>query len=442
MEIKKANKKKIKFKDLTLEDKILRIYNIIRKIIGIFIIGYGIYGGVMLSFVALTGIASASHQAVLAYIVQFIVMAIMIGLSSFVGLWIFGVKKKPRIISSCSIFAGIYIVVLTLLSLVFYMPVKNTSVYLNNSDTYFELSTRSKISYQKYSNEVTEEYPIVFLHGGAGAPVNGKEELVDDLVESGYIVYQYDQFGSGNSSRASNPSEYTVKRQVEDLEEIRKQIGTSKMILISHSWGGTLASNYMAKYPDNVANSIFISPARIWSGDETIKGRTTEGQKDVNSAMNKNLRYFFTKILSSVGPSTGLYYLMPEKNLDALFMNFHDSLNMKPGSGKYYNTVAANYGYWANTMISNNLDKQECPYQTLQNVTSNNLVIKGEYDYISWEATRQYRDIIPNTKMITIDGMCHSIEDENKEIISENIILFLKTGNTLKKTYVGQEFPW
>ena len=50
-----------------------------------------------------------------------------------------------------------------------------------------------------------------------------------------------------------------VQRQVEDIETIRKTIHAEKLILLSHSYGGTLAVNYMANYPDGVEKSIFQS---------------------------------------------------------------------------------------------------------------------------------------------------------------------------------------
>jgi proline iminopeptidase len=45
---------------------------------------------------------------------------------------------------------------------------------------------------------------------------------------------------------------------------MRQKIGVEKMILIGHSWGATLAVNYMAKFPTPVAKAVFHTPALIW----------------------------------------------------------------------------------------------------------------------------------------------------------------------------------
>lgn len=81
----------------------------------------------------------------------------------------------------------------------------------------------------KYGNK-SYDYPIISLHGGPGIPPNGKDLFMDELSLEGFVVYQYDQFGCGNSNRAKEAEEYSVERQVTDLEEIRKKIGTEKLI--------------------------------------------------------------------------------------------------------------------------------------------------------------------------------------------------------------------
>jgi pimeloyl-ACP methyl ester carboxylesterase len=75
----------------------------------------------------------------------------------------------------------------------------------------------------------------------------------------------FDQAGSGLSDFLPKVSDYTMGRAVADLEAIRQQLQASKMILIGHSWGSTLAASYTAKYPGRVAKVIFYSPGPIWN---------------------------------------------------------------------------------------------------------------------------------------------------------------------------------
>ena len=221
-----------------------------------------------------------------------------------------------------------------------------------------------------------------------------------------------------------------------------ERIKADKLILISHSFGGTLTSNYMAKYNDNVSQSIFIFPGNIYSGDKTITKRTNDGKKDNNQALTKNIRYFACQILTSISPSTELYYLMDEDKLDNIFIQFYDTLNMKPGSGEYYNTLGAGFGFWNNMMAAKSCSKAERPYEKLKKSTAKCLVIKREFDYLLFDVTKQYRDLIPDNRLITIDKMGHSIEKEFEAEIFDNISSFLKTGEPIKEAYAGNDSPW
>ena len=421
-------------------DKILKV---VRILAGVFVIVCGILIAFIISIFTLTGIASALHSSFFAYFMQFILIALLSGGCGILGLLIMRVKgKKKFIIPSIYTFC-IWAIIFIFLLCITKLPVDAGTAYIATYDAKWSLSTGSEIAYTKYApSTITQKYPIIILHGGPGAPVNGKDHFVDELASEGYEVYQYDQFGCGNSLRATNPSEYTLTRHIEDLEAIRKEIKAEKIILISHSFGGTLASNYMAKYNDMVNKSIFISPGDIWSNDESITKKTSAGNIDTNNALSKNFRYLMAQLLTNFGPSTGLYYLMDEEKLDNLFIKFHDDLNMRPGSDSYYNTKAAGFGFWCNVMTGKSTNEMECPYDNLKKSTAESLVIKSQYDYISFDVTKQFRDLITNSKMITIDNMGHSIEKEHESEIYENIKSFLNTGNPIKEPYTGDKSPW
>ena len=83
-----------------------------------------------------------------------------------------------------------------------------------------------------------------------------------------------------------------------------------------------------------------------------------------------------------------------------------------------------------------------CPYEGLKKSTAKCFVIKAQYDYLFFDVTKQYRDLIADSRMITIDGMGHFIEKEYESEISENIQSFLETGDTVKEPYTGFSSPW
>jgi proline iminopeptidase len=118
------------------------------------------------------------------------------------------------------------------------------------------------------SNYFTNQYgrpsaetgaPITFLHGGPGVPdMKGDARYFGRLAGEGFDVY--DQVGRGRSSRLDDPRAYTLERDVSDLEEIRATIDAEQVILIGHSYGGTLAAAYAASHPGRVAKMVLSSP--------------------------------------------------------------------------------------------------------------------------------------------------------------------------------------
>ena len=70
--------------------------------------------------------------------------------------------------------------------------------------------------------------------------------------------YYYDQLGSGNSDNPEDPSLWETERFVEEVEQVRIALGldATNFILLGHSWGGILATEYALKYQDNLKGLI------------------------------------------------------------------------------------------------------------------------------------------------------------------------------------------
>jgi proline iminopeptidase len=127
---------------------------------------------------------------------------------------------------------------------------------------FWELPTGSRIAYVRVpAVGDARETPIVFLHGGPGVQdMRGDSEYFGRLARDGFDVYVYDMVGRGRSRRLEEPRGYTLKRDVADLEAIREKIGAERIVLIGHSYGGTLASAYAASHPGRVAKMVLSSP--------------------------------------------------------------------------------------------------------------------------------------------------------------------------------------
>jgi proline iminopeptidase len=90
--------------------------------------------------------------------------------------------------------------------------------------------------------------------------MKGDSKYFGRLAKSGSDIYVYDEVGTGLSSRLEDPSRYTLTRDVADLDAVREKIGAERVVLIGHSYGGTLAAAYASSHPEHVARMVLSFP--------------------------------------------------------------------------------------------------------------------------------------------------------------------------------------
>jgi proline iminopeptidase len=104
-----------------------------------------------------------------------------------------------------------------------------------------------------------KQTPLLLLHGGPGVPsyyMNPLAKLGDERP----VVF-YDQLGCGRSDRPADSTLWTIDHFVNELAEVRKQLGLAKVHLLGHSWGTILAAEYLRTHPSGVESVILASPA-------------------------------------------------------------------------------------------------------------------------------------------------------------------------------------
>ena len=99
---------------------------------------------------------------------------------------------------------------------------------------------------------------VLLLHGGPGATHEYFEAADSYFPNAEVEYYYYDQLGSGNSDNPEDPSLWETERFVEEVEQVRIALGldATNFILLGHSWGGILATEYALKYQDNLKGLI------------------------------------------------------------------------------------------------------------------------------------------------------------------------------------------
>ena len=129
--------------------------------------------------------------------------------------------------------------------------------------------------------------PLLLLHGGPGGR-SCAFSVLSELAADRRVI-RYDQLGSGKSDRPEDLSLWTTARFVEELDALRKALDLRELHILGHSWGGTLATEYLLTKGQQGVRSVILSSPLIstprWLAD-TRRLRTTL-PKPVQAALNK-----------------------------------------------------------------------------------------------------------------------------------------------------------
>lgn len=100
---------------------------------------------------------------------------------------------------------------------------------------------------------------IIFIHGLLGSHLNWDQQ-VDSPILQRYRIITYDLRGHGQSGKPSAPNAYSEgTRWADDLAAVIKTAGVNKPVLAGWSLGGTVISNYLAKYGDKqIAGAVYV----------------------------------------------------------------------------------------------------------------------------------------------------------------------------------------
>jgi proline iminopeptidase len=129
--------------------------------------------------------------------------------------------------------------------------------------------------------------PLLLLHGGPGGRSCGFSVLADLATDR--RVIRYDQLGSGQSDRPADLTLWRTERFVEELDAVRNALGLREVHILGHSWGGTLATEYLLTKGQQGVKSVILSSPLIstprWLADtRRLRGTLPE---PVQSALNK-----------------------------------------------------------------------------------------------------------------------------------------------------------
>ena len=122
------------------------------------------------------------------------------------------------------------------------------------------------------------------IHGGPGGTHAAFLDALALADERAVILY--DQLDSGSSDHPNDPANWTIRRFTDELDAVRRSLGIKRWHVLGHSWGGTIALEYGARRPPELAGLVLASPlvsTRSWIADANLlRGKL---QRDVQATL-------------------------------------------------------------------------------------------------------------------------------------------------------------
>ena len=268
--------------------------------------------------------------------------------------------------------------------------------------------------------------PIFFIAGGPG---NAHSYLrsFDSLSTTNTLVY-FDAFGRGKSDTAKNVTEYSLQRDIEDLEALRKAMGFSKINILGHSYGGLVAQGYAIKYPENVSHLILANSFHsylMWqencdNSNREIKTNYPEVWEELMKAREQGVissDQIHQEIYSKV-PYGFLYAYNPENFKRSGRKPYPNSNNSK----LYYQMVGKDGDFIVGNDIGNFDFRKE-----LKDLKMPILIYGGRFDRVAvpWMMDK-YKQYCPQAKYVMFEKSGHNPQNEEPEALFKLIRGFLE----------------
>lgn len=268
--------------------------------------------------------------------------------------------------------------------------------------------------------------PLFLISGGPGGAHAGMHNF-DALQDSCTLVY-VDYFGRGKSDTAKSPTEYSIERDISDLEALRIAMKYEKINILGHSYGSIVAQLYALRYPQNVKHLIiangFFSGEMWQENDDNSNHEIRENYPEVWERLMKvrsegahSSHPLHQQIYGEV-PYGFLYAYNPEKFRSSFDPKYPNRMNTK----LYYQLVGDDGDF----IIGGDIAKFDVRAQ-LKELKMPVLVSAGRYDRVSVPIFAvQYKKYCPQARFELFEYSGHNPQVEEPEKYFKIIREFLR----------------
>lgn len=254
--------------------------------------------------------------------------------------------------------------------------------------------------------------PFIIIPGGPGGN-HFAYRAFDSLAKTNTVVY-FDAFGRGKSDTAKDVKEYSLDRDIKDLEGLRVALHYEKWNVLGHSYGGLVAQGYALKYPSRVTRLVLANTFHsfiMWqenddNSNHEIKENYPEIWKELMAIREEGA-------ISSDARHQELYGQVPYGFLYAYNPENFKSSNDKPypnpfNAALYYQMVGKDGDFIVGSDIGNFDFRKNLKYLSMPV-----LIYAGRYDHVAVPDMQiKFKEYCPQARFVMFEHSGHNPQIE------------------------------
>lgn len=243
-----------------------------------------------------------------------------------------------------------------------------------------------------------------------------------------HTLIAYDMRNRGRSDFVADDAKISIEADVEDLETIRRHFGVEKFTPVGYSYLGLMVVLYAMQYPQHVERIIQVGPVPLHFGAE-YDPRYVAADSDtaIDPQRRQRLRELRTQNFHLTHPRQYCEeeWTVTRPNLvgDPAFV---DRLPSAAEICSMPNEWPTNLVRHLRLHFEESVLKLNIPREQIKQIAVPVLTIHGTRDRNApYGAGREWAFLLPNARLLTVEGAAHHVFAERPEIVLPAIETFL-----------------
>ena len=275
------------------------------------------------------------------------------------------------------------------------------------------------------------KFIILAVHGGPGSDVldfvNYQNGTAFKKIQEKYLVAYWQQRASGQSIGSDNKKYFTIAQYVDDtdkvVDQLQKTYPGKKIVLLGHSWGGTLTSSYLKDAAHRAKITAWIDAAGLHNGTTVFETSTIDVNTEADArikADDKAEEWEATKKLLKENPEkiNSIAYAVTQI-IPEVLIKVHNDTDFKLTN----RALTSNSALFEQIIKTNN-------NAILKDITMPCLVLWGKYDFA---VSKTYRNELlqnigsKNVTSIDFNASGHYMMFHEPDLFAKSVIDFVGT---------------